>query len=72
MCGRGYFPFRGEIDKIFLTLIFSHVFGMGLDVNEVKTPDPIYVRLFRSIGIMLDVYNVANPFEKLSRLLCQR
>lgn len=65
-------PFGSEIGKKFLNFIFSHIFGMGLVVEEDKTPDPIYVRLFRSIGIMLEAYSVANLVEKLSGFLCHR
>ena len=38
---------------------------MGLVVKEDITPNPIYVRLIRSIGIMLEAYSVANLVEKL-------
>jgi hypothetical protein len=41
-------------------------------VKEDVTPNPIYVRLFRSIGIMLEAYSVANLVEKLFWFLCQR
>ena len=63
LCGCGYFPFGGEIGKKFLNFIFSHISGMGLVVKEDITPNPIYVRLFRSIGIMLEAYSVANLVE---------
>ena len=64
LCGCGYFPFGGEIGKKFLNFIFSHIFGMGFVVKEDITPNPIYVRLFRSIGRMLEAYSVANLVEK--------
>jgi len=38
---------------------------MGLVVKEDITPNPIYVRLFCSIGIMLEAYSIANLVEKL-------
>jgi len=45
---------------------------MGLVVEENRTPNPIYVRLFRSISIMLEAYSVANLVEKLYGFLCHR
>jgi hypothetical protein len=41
-------------------------------VKEDITPNPIYVRLFRSIGIMLEAFSVANLVEKLFGFLCHR
>lgn len=72
LCGCGYFPSGGEIGKKFLNFIFSHIFGMVFVVKEDITPNPIYVSLFRSTGIMLQADSVANLVEKLLWFLCHR
>ena len=68
--GCGYFPFGGEIGKKFLNFIFAHIFGMGFVVKEDITPNPIYISLFRSIGIMLETYSIAYLVEKFLWFLC--
>ena len=72
LCGCGYFPFGGEIGKKFSNFIFSHIFGMGLAVKDDITANPIYARLYRSIGIMFEAYSVADLVEKFFGYLCYR